>query len=69
MNKLDQPKFEEMGDKIDNTIIRVERQAAIESDYSVLNDSDKSFEEQNKIARRQLFVSLFRLTTKDKIFC
>ena len=49
---------EEMDADIDDPGTLMQQEVINENDYSVLIDSNKSFQEQNRIGR-QLFVSLF----------
>ena len=56
---MEQTGLEEKSEKMSNPIIRVEREAAIENEFAVLIDNEKSYEEQNKIGRT-LFLSLIR---------
>ena len=52
-NVMEKAGLEEKSEKI----IRVERKAAIENEFAVLIDNEKSYEEQNKVGRT-LFLSL-----------
>ena len=63
INKVEESNLKKMEENLYNPSNRVEHEATIEA----LIDSDKSFEEQNKIGRKMI-VSLFRLDPKDKIF-
>lgn len=50
--------IDEMGEEVDDPDAALERELHDENEFSVLIDSEKSYEEQNKIGR-QLFISLY----------
>ena len=67
INKVEESNLKKMEENLYNPSNRVEHEAAIDSEYAALIDSDKSFEDYNRMGRKMI-VSLFRLDPKDTIF-